>query len=100
MGVDANIFNMPDGSLLAPMMVQGALPGDSTEVKLKVRLPERMSSDTVVHCNVLQKGRSAKWTLLRDACLVSEGSVSPSVPIDSGIAMLKISSRISETKIV
>lgn len=97
---EANIFRLTDGSLIAPIIVQGGFPGGSGDVESEIQLPKALLNGADIYCEVLQKGRQAKWTLLADTCSVADGVLSALVTVHSGIAMLRISVGSSEAKMV
>ena len=93
-GVDANLFDMPDGSSVA-VLVLNAIDSSAGELGVATHPPPppppRAAAVTVTLGKVvgmvesLQVGREAKWTAVQGAA----GST-VAVSVEAGIAMLRI----------
>eukprot|EP01043_Picozoa_sp_COSAG02_P052164 COSAG02_NODE_5581_length_4215_cov_1.971817_5_plen_188_part_00 len=86
-GVDANLFDLPDGSSIAVLALRGATTATVT-VKLARLAAESTASpapnDISLHIDVLQLGRVETWTPIK----ASSGLVQ--LEIKSTIAMLRM----------
>ena len=80
LGCKANLFDLPDGSLLAVVVLPGGGGGSAVKVAVAAALTKGRAAE------VLQVGRRAAW----EAAVVGSSGTA-TVPVDGGVAMLRFS---------
>ena len=85
-GVDANLFDLPDGSSVAVLLLHGGVTKATVAVKLKkaAATAAEISGSTAI-VESLQVGRKSEWTAAK-----ASGDGTVHLDIESSIAMLRV----------